>query len=108
MKKFATAALAIALVSVAGAGAAQAGERSRTTVVYGPHGVTTAQTSRECTYDVYGTCTYGRTVTGAYGYQVNRSATTTQTAPGVYERNATVTGPYGGTASRSSTLTINR
>lgn len=98
----ATAVLCFALAAVPGA---QAGELHRQATVYGPAGITTGYTDLVC-YD--GVCTYDHEVTGAYGYSVKRSATTTEVSSGVYEREATVTGPRGASATRSSTITVNR
>lgn len=85
--------------------AANAGEFHRHTTIYGPAGMSTGYTDRTC-YN--GMCTYDHQATGPNGYSVSRSATTTEVAPGVYERNVTRTGPRGATANRSSAIIVNR
>lgn len=98
------AATAILCLAFAAAPSAQARELHRQVTVYGPAGVATGYTNRSCDN---GVCTYDHQVTGPSGNSASRSATTTEVAPGVYERNATMTGPRGASATRSSTVIVN-
>jgi hypothetical protein len=96
----AAAALTVALMI---ATSAQAFEFHRSTIVQGPNGTTTGYTHRTC-YN--GVCQYDHQVTGPAGYSVNKAATVTQVAPGVYERDVTISGPKGDTYNRHSTITV--
>ena len=90
---------------IAAAPAAQAGEIYRAVTVYGPAGITTGETYRAC--DAEG-CQLVRQITGPEGQSVSKTATVTEIAGNVYEREVTVTGPSGGTATRSSLVVIAR
>jgi hypothetical protein len=99
------AATAVLCLSLAAIPSAHARELHRHTTIYGPAGITTGYSDRAC-YN--GVCTYDHQVTGPYGYSVGKTATTTEVAAGVYERDATVTGPRGASVNRFSTISVNR
>ena len=96
--------IASALVSGALAGAASAGEWTRTTT--GPNGRTaTTHMDRDC---VPGSCSFNSTTTGPNGGVYTRSGSANRTAPGEWSYQRNGTGQAGRQWKRSGTVRINR
>ena len=95
---------ASALVSASLAGAANAGEWTRTTT--GPNGgTTTTHMDRNC---VPGSCSFNSTTTGPNGGVYTRSGSSFRTAPGKWSYQRSGTGPSGRKWNRSGSIRVKR